>query len=279
MWRTTSLNLLLLLIGCVWGFSVSGDVRPPVVNVNKGGGFLIRLLKETDTVRLKSCSLTRNNEIFPLAPGQHKPFTLSTGELVHPFDYNNTEECGVRVLGVAENSLGPWKLSSVDKNGNEKSGSAEVQGAMYGECEMAKDNDCRFLSAQNEFLKVCDYSRDDRVSKCDFFAEGGMSRQTVILPASVKKELLSPYFKTRVGSTVLDCSSLLSADAYIYACHAQHVPTKRKYFITVCTAREGTEEEETNYLVSFRRDFLIPGTRPIKRTLVPEFVNLRLVVN
>lgn len=239
MWRTRSMNLLLLLIFYVWSSSASGDVRPSEVNVNKGGGFLIRLLKDTDEVRLQSCSLTRNNEIFPLAPGQNQPFKLSTGELVHPFDYNNTDECGVRVFGVAEDSLGPWKLSSVDGNGKEKSGSAEVQGVVYGECQDNRGNDCRFLSADNEFLKVCDYSIDARVSKCDFFADGGMSRQTVTLSGSapVKKELSSPYFQTQAGSTVLDCSPQLSAATSVYACHVEHVPTKRKYFITVRTTR------------------------------------------
>lgn len=238
MWCSRTVNLLLLLIFCVWGSSGSGDVRPSVVNVKVAEGFLIRLLGDTGRVPLQNCQLTRNNKLYFLAPGQNNTYTLSTGELVQPFDYNNTYECGVRVFGVGVLSKGQWKLSSVDEQGKERSGSAEVQITREIGCPIDKEKDCRLLSLDNEFLGLCNKIMVDTVNyKCDFFADGQISRQSVAHLAG-KKEMPSPYLKTQTGSTVLDCRHTISAEEKVTACHIEHVPTKTKYFIQVRTTSQ-----------------------------------------
>lgn len=208
-------------------------MRPSLITVNFGEGFLIRLVGKSDGVPLQNCQLTRNNKLYFLTPGRNETFALSTGELINPFDYNNTHECGIRVLGVGDGSKGTWKLSSIDMDGNERSGSAEVVITSDFGCPNADTNDCRFLSLNNDFLGSCDKALDDKISyKCDFFANGRMSRQSVIHLAA-EKELPSPILKTQTGSTVFDCTQDLTEDQSVNGCYIEHVSTGTKYFIQV----------------------------------------------
>lgn len=204
-----------------------------MVTVNYGEGFLIRLLGESDEVPLQNCQLTRSNKLYFLTPGHNETFTLATGETVHPFDYNNTYECGIRVLGVGYYSEGPWKLSSIDMDGNERSGSAEVMISRDLECPNEDTNDCRLLSLDNDFLGSCDKALDDQISyKCDFFTNGRMSRQSLIHLAA-KQNIDSPRLKAKTGSSIFDCTQDLTEGDSVTGCHIEHVPTGTKYFIQV----------------------------------------------
>lgn len=240
---------------CVWEVSAKseGSVLPRSLTVASGEGFLIRLdLK--GNLGLQNCQLTRNNKLYLLVPGQSQSHELVTGELVLPFDYNNTYECGVRVRHAQAASAGVWKLTSIDENGTEMNGSCSVTVAPTNRTCPTQSKNCEMIDLITLQTDSCgsNFTADHPNYECRFWGTGQMSQKQI---TNLSDSPIAPdsYRVTNLGNTILECEMSSIAE-----CFVEHVASRTKYSV-----QEGLQDTrysayKSNFLKGLCQ-FEIPG--------------------
>lgn len=221
-----SIFLFWITILCYTSNVSSGTVLPESIYVYPGEGFLIRLDLPGD-VQLQNCQLTRNTKLFLLSPGHSDNHTLPTGEIVKPFDYNNTRECGVRVLNVNAESRGTWKLTAIDEKGLEKSGSMTVNISPNITTCPKSSYGCMIVDWTTKNKTPCssyDYINSTSGYHCEFVNIGTMSQMVIDHP----KDSHDNIRETRTGSSILECKF---PHEVMDNCVIQHLATGRTYSI------------------------------------------------
>lgn len=209
------------------------NVYPNRVTIQEDEGFLIRL-SPNGIMPLQSCQLARNNKIYFFTPGQNKTHYLPNGEIVHPFDPNDTFECGIRVYGTNTKSEGEWRLTSIDEDGVEQSGSAavSVQFRDY-ECPTTSPEvnaQCRITNLDT-MVEVKDCSVKPNHYLCYFMSDGKITESVYYEKnlEKVRKSWKSPTI-TETGS-VFECDCKEVPYVRITKCTIEHVTTGRKFNI------------------------------------------------
>lgn len=193
-------------------------------------------------------------------PGSNKSYVTPNGEVLHPFEFNNPIECGVRVLNTSSVSHGQWKLTGIDQNGNLNSDYFQV----YIRSESDDDANscpssnpvgyCSKIELSTGRSKTCGETLTEN-HICEYLLKGQMEKNSIMV--ELNSETPQKYRKDS-ERTILECSKEPEWET-MKSCYIEHIPSGEVYNI-----EEGLQDVRYSaYKTDFQAgicQFEIPGS-------------------